>query len=525
MGEIATALISVYEKTGLDDLAKRLRGMGIKIIASGGTGAYLAQAGIECEDISEMTGKTELLGGLVKTLHPGIHAGILADRANQVHMAELASLGYEKIDMVVVNFYAIPEATGRKDLSFIDIGGPAMARAAAKNFRSCVPVPHQSWYEAVAGELEAQGAVGEDLRWKLATDTIRRTGAYDSRSLNTLGLGLDSALGQRIGSESMLVNLTKSLGLRYGENPHQEAGFFTTGMEPGFRVLKGELSYNNILDLDCCIGQVSEFDGKAAAIIKHVGPCGVAEAGTCVEALERAYACDPVSAFGGVIGVNFIFDKECADFLGKRFVECIGAPEFDERALGLLGKKKVRLVTARMDRVGLGESDGSRTDLGKSSVDKALPVLLRSALGGVLFQARDSILLKDDVKFVSGERPPDSIFEDLVFAWKVAKHVRSNAIVFAKGRRTLGIGAGQPSRVDSTKLAIMKAAQAGHGLKGSVMASDGFFPFPDCVELAAQAGACAVIQPGGSIRDDEVIEVARRLGITMAVTSVRHFRH
>jgi phosphoribosylaminoimidazolecarboxamide formyltransferase/IMP cyclohydrolase len=498
---IETALVSVHDKTGLDRLARGLAAQGVRIVASGGTAAYLKQAGLECDDISAVTGRVELLGGLVKTLHPGIHAGILSDRSNPAHMRELAALGYSKIDMVVVNFYALPDVAVGRDLGFIDIGGPAMARAAAKNFRSCVPVPDPSWYDAVLGEIGAGGGVGEDLRWRLATDTLTRTGTYDARVLGKVGLGPNAGPG----ADSVLLGLAKALDLRYGENPHQKAGFFTASGETGFEVLKGELSYNNILDVDCAIDALREFSGPAAVVVKHVGPCGLAEGTSAAAALEAAFECDPASAYGGVVGVNSTFDAACAEFLGKRFVECIVAPGFDEVALGRLGKKKARVV-----RAGPGRGDS---------------VLLRSAAGGVLLQERDRVLGGEDLTFVAGERPDEEAVRDLVFAWKAVKHVRSNAVVFARAGRTLGIGAGQPSRVDSTRLAISKAARFGHDLAGSVLASDGFFPFPDSVELAAAAGARAVIQPGGSIRDREVIEAAGRLGIVMATTSMRHFKH
>lgn len=501
MGRIETALVSVYDKTGLDGFARALTAGGVRLLASGGTHAYLSAAGIPCDDIAKVTGRVEILGGLVKTLHPGVHAGILADRSNPDHMRELASLGYAKIDMVVVNFYAIPEAKPERDLSFIDIGGPAMARAAAKNFRSCVPVPHPSWYGRVIEEFEAGGGVGEELRWTLATDTLRRTGTYDAMVLDALGLGLDAAPE----ADSVLLGLERSLDLRYGENPHQKAAFYASRPAHGLEILKGELSYNNILDVDCCVETLAEFAGRAAVVIKHTCPCGVAEGEAGCDVLDRAYATDPVSAYGGVIGVNFAFDAACADLVAKRFVECIVAPEFDGTALAMLAKKKARLV--------------------RFIPGRARRVVMRSALHGVLLQARDEALLREDLKFPSGEPPAGALLEDLLFAWKVVKHVKSNAIVFAKDKRTLGIGTGQPSRVDATRLAITKARQFCHDLQGSVAASDGFFPFPDSVEIAAEAGVAAVIQPGGSIRDGEVIDAARRLGIVMALTSMRHFRH
>jgi len=500
MGEITTAIVSVSDKAGLVDFAKGLVAKGVRIIASEGTEAFLVKSGIECQNISQLVGRAKILGGLVKTLGAGIHAGILADRSNRSHLEELERLGFTKIDMVVVNFYPIPSRASR-DFSFIDIGGPAMLRAAAKNFRSCVAVSHPCWYERVLSELGSTGRIGEDLRWELATDALRRTGTYDALALDAVGLG--PAGGPE--DSSVLIGMEKSLALRYGENPHQAAGYFAPRSAPAPEVLKGEISYNNLLDADCAVETLREFEGKAAVVVKHGSPCGVAEADTEADALERAYAADPLSAFGGVVGVNFTFSAECAGVLGKRFVECIVAPEFSADALALLSKKKARLVSV--------------------APGPARPVRVRSALAGILVQASDAVLLVKDLECVTGPRPAAKVLDDLLFAWKVAKHVRSNAIVFAGGGRTLGIGAGQPSRVDAARFAIEKAAQAGHDLKGSVVASDGFFPFPDSLELAAAAGAEAAIQPGGSKKDAEVIAAAKRLGLVMVFTGTRHFRH
>jgi phosphoribosylaminoimidazolecarboxamide formyltransferase/IMP cyclohydrolase len=498
MGQIATALVSVSDRTGLVDFARGLVANGVRIVASEGTQAFLEREGIECQSISQLTGRAKILGGLVKTLGAGIHAGILADRSNPAHLEELARLGYTKIDMVVVNFYSIP-ARAEHDLSFIDIGGPAMARAAAKNFRSCVVVPHPSWYERVFKELASTGGVGEDLRWTLATDSLRRTGMYDAVSLGAVGAAL------RPEDSAILIGMEKALALRYGENPHQAAGYFAPRSVPPPDVAKGELSYNNLLDVECCLDALREFTGMAAVVVKHGSPCGVAEDASGARALEGAYACDPLSAFGGVIGVNFPFGANCARFLEKRFVECIVAPGFPEEAMAVLSKKKARLVRAAPGAVP--------------------PMRLRSALGGMLVQSTDDMVLARDPECVAGAYPPRDVLEDLLFAWKVVKHVRSNAIVFAKSKCTLGIGVGQPSRVDAARFAIEKAAQAGHNLKGSVVASDGFFPFPDALELAVGAGAQAAIQPGGSKRDAEVIAAAERLGVAMLVTGTRHFRH
>jgi len=324
---------------------------------------------------------------------------------------------------------------------------------------------------------------------------------YDVLALDAVGLG---GVG-RPEDGSVLIGMEKSLALKYGENPHQTAAYFAPKSATRPEVLKGELSYNNILDLDCALETLREFEGKAAVVTKHGGPCGAAEACAEADALDRALAGDPLSAFGGIVGVNFIFGAECAEVLGKRFVECIVAPEFSGDALGLLSKKRTRLVAV--------------------APGPLRSVRLRSALAGILVQSSDDVLLGKGLECVTGTCPTGQVLEDLLFAWKVAKHVRSNAIVFAGGSRTLGIGAGQPSRVDATRIAIQKAAQAGHNLKGSVVASDGFFPFPDSIGLAAAAGAQAVIQPGGSRKDAEVIAAARRLGLAMVLTGTRHFRH
>jgi phosphoribosylaminoimidazolecarboxamide formyltransferase/IMP cyclohydrolase len=502
VAEIETALLSVADKTGLVDFARRLRACGVNILASGGTGRYLGEQGVQTTDISAITGKAEFLGGLVKTLHTAIHAGILADRANDKHMRELQELGYFKIDMVAVDFYPLVDAKSDRSLSFLDIGGPAMARAAAKNFRSCVPIPHSSWYPVVIEALEGEGWLGTDLRWRLARDTIRRTAWYDAATLARVSVaGQPEQMG-----DSLLLALERVTELRYGENPHQKAAFYAAAPAPRFQVVKGDLSYNNILDVDCCLGQLREFDRKAAVVVKHVGPCGVAQAEIGSAALESAYQCDPLSAFGGVIGVNFAMDAACVALLAKRFVECVVAPSFQEEALfGLRKKRRTRLVIA-------SPQAGGR-------------LTLRSALGGVLVQTPDDILLAQEPRFATGAEPDQTTREDLAFAWKVVKHVKSNAIVLAKDGRTIGIGAGQPSRVDATRIAIRKAREMGHDPKGSVMASDGFFPFPDSLELAAEAGVKAVIQPGGSIRDKEVADRACQLGMVMALTATRHFKH
>lgn len=495
MGRIETALISVADKSGLVDFSAGLVRLGIKIFATSGTASFLRDSGVDCTEVSAITGSSTYLDGLVKTLHHGIHLGILANRDDSAHMEELRKSGFPKIDMVVVNFYPVKQEHQRS-LDFIDIGGPAMARAAAKNFHSVVPVPDPRWYQQVLAEIETLGEVSVDLRWRLALETLSITSEYDSRILESSGWN-------SVGSERTILHLRKELDLRYGENPHQKGYFYSHSNRPTYEVIKGQLSYNNILDIDCCIEQLKDLEQKAAVVIKHAGPCGVAQNGHPLSALESAYGCDPMSAYGGVVGVNFSFDEGCASFLAKKFVECIVAPDFEEVALGILVKKKARLVKAFA-----GEGDWS----------------YRSALGGILIQSKD-LVIAEDFEFVSGDMETPEIIEDLRFAWKVVKHVKSNAIVIVKGMRTIGIGGGQPSRIDAARIAIMKAKQAGHDLKGSVMASDGFFPFSDCIELAHDSGICAVVQPGGSIRDKEVIARAKELSLVMALTHIRHFRH
>ena len=500
MNRIETALVSVSETEGLPEFISALAGLGIDIIATGGTARFLRERGIEVREISEVTGRVELLGGLVKTIHPAIHSGILADRSNPGHMMEIEEQGYEKIDMVVVNFYSLSGLSDVRDLAFMDIGGPAMARAAAKNLFSCVPVIDPAYYGRVLEDIARDGTVGEALRWEMAGEAIARTSYYDSCILRLLqASGHVGTLPRHLtfGGERVLE-------LRYGENPHQEAAYYS-GLVDEFEVLKGELSYNNILDIDCCLAQLMEFGGNAAVVVKHVGPCGVARSAGRAEALRAAFECDPLSAFGGVIGVNYEFDGDCADYLAKKFVECIVAPSFSEDAVARLSRKKRTRLVAMAGRRNAG------------------PVM-RTCLGGMLAQTPDHVLFAGDLDFVAG-RAGGSLAESLKFAWAVVKHVKSNSIVLARGSRTIGIGAGQPSRIDSAKVAIRKAKEHGHETAGSVMASDGFFPFPDCIELAHENGVVAVVQPGGSIRDREVIARAEELGLVMALTSMRHFRH
>lgn len=501
MNKIETALVSVSNREGLPEFARGLAEAGVSIIATGGTAGFLAENGISVREISEITGRVDFLGGLVKTLHPAIHSGILADRHNPAHMEELAGQGWEKIDMVVVNFYPLKDGAPVDDLGFMDIGGPTMARAASKNLFSCLPVTDPSYYGRVLEEIRDSGTVGDDLRWELAGEAVALTSFYDSHIAGAIReSGRMSAFARHV-----TVGGSRALKLRYGENPHQEAGYYSA-LAAEFEVIKGELSYNNILDLDGCVAQLAEFDRDAAIVAKHVCPCGVATGGSPGEVLKWAFECDPRSAFGGVIGVNYEFDETCAAYLARKFVECIVAPSFSEAALARLRKKKKTRLVVMKPAANTG------------------PVV-RTALGGFLAQSPDDVLLPGDLEFVTGGRPDEGITESLKFAWAVVKHVKSNSIVLARDARTIGIGTGQHSRIDAATVAVRKAHDHGHDIKGSVMASDGFFPFPDCIELANEEGVAAIVQPGGSIRDEEVITRARELGVLMALTSMRHFRH
>jgi len=501
LNDIATALVSVSDRRGLAEFAGGLVERGIEIIATGGTASFLRESSIDVREISEITGRVEFLGGLVKTLHPAVHAGILADRSDPRHLEELDEHGWKKIDMVVVNFYPVAGEGPVDDLGFMDIGGPSLARAAAKNLRSCVVVTDPSYYGRVLEEIRAGGGVSDGLRWELAGEAVALTSFYDCRIADVVRSGGRMSAFAR----HMTFGGGRLLELRYGENPHQEAGFYSA-LEGGFEVLKGELSYNNILDMDACVSQLSEFGDDAAVVVKHVCPCGVARAARPEEALRAAFECDPRSAFGGVIGLSSEFDEGCAAYLKGKFVECIVAPSFSDAALAKLRKKKKTRLVAGKPAPGPG-------------------VHVRSALGGLLAQTPDDVLLPGGLEFVAGDEPDAETVASLEFAWAVAKYVKSNSIVLARGLRTIGIGAGQHSRIDAAVVAARKARDHGHDTRGSVMASDGFFPFPDCIELAHENGVKAVIQPGGSIRDGEVIERAKELGLVMAFTSTRHFRH
>ncbi len=534
MSKIERAILSVTDKAGLVDFARQLSGLGIELISTGGTAKLLRDSGIAVKDISELTGFPEMLDGRVKTLHPKVHGGILHCRENSAHVAAVAEHGIQPIDMVVVNLYAFEKTAAKPGVAFeelienIDIGGPSMIRSAAKNFHDVAVVTSPADYSAIAEELARnQGALSLETKWRLAQKAFATTAAYDSAIATTLegipnvsGFAPPAAAELRFAGQpgaavptfppTLRLSFQKTLDLRYGENPHQKAAMYSDGSGAGVanaRQLQGkELSYNNIVDLQAAWDLAQEFDpndGPVCAIIKHTNPAGVATGKTLAEAYRRALECDPVSAFGGVIGVNRPIDAEAAEEMHKLFLEVIAAPSFDEAAKARFAtKKNLRLVEV-----------------------KAAPQkwILKNVSGGILLQDNDSRPLQDvDLKVVTQRAPTPEETRALLFAWKVCKHVKSNAIVYARDGQTVGVGAGQMSRVDSAKIGAMKAQLP---LQGTVAASDAFFPFSDGVEEIAKAGATAIIQPGGSQRDPEVIAAADRLGIAMLFTGVRHFRH
>ncbi len=523
---IRRALISVSDKSGVVDLSRALVGHGCALVSTGGTRQALVAAGIDALDITDLTGFPELLDGRLKTLHPKVHGGLLAIRENPQHEAAILAHGIAPIDLLVVNLYPfetkVAQGAGFPEcIETIDIGGPAMIRAAAKNFNDVAVVVDRADYAVVLDEMKAHGgATTLGLRRRLAQKAYARTAAYDAAISNWLAAesGLEAPAYRAFGG-------TLVEPLRYGENPHQAASFYAAplagpGLASARKVQGKELSYNNIGDTDAALELVAEFDPlrtAAVAIIKHANPCGVAEAENLAEAYRQALRCDPTSAFGGVIALNRRLDPEAAAEMVKIFTEVIVVPDADPEALAILaGKPNLRLMLT-----------------GGLPNPRAKNLTFRSVGGGFLVQVRDNAVVDDLLLSVVTKRAPsDSELRDLKFAFRVVKHVKSNAIVHAKGMATVGIGAGQTSRVDSARIAASKAAEAGAaaGLteslaKGSVVASDAFFPFADGLLVAAQAGATAVIQPGGSVRDAEVIAAADAAGLAMVFTGTRHFRH
>jgi phosphoribosylaminoimidazolecarboxamide formyltransferase / IMP cyclohydrolase len=533
--KIQRAILSVTDKTGLVDFARKLSALNIELVSTGGTAKLLRDSGIAVKDISELTGFPEMLDGRVKTLHPKVHGGILHRREDPKHTAAVAEHGIAPIDMVVVNLYAFEKTATKTGVSFdelienIDVGGPSMIRSAAKNFHDVAIVTSPEDYNAIADELSKSGGqLSLDTKWRLARKAFATTAAYDSAIATTLervsangNFHLQSAT--EAFPQTLRLSFQKTLDLRYGENPHQKAAMYSDGSGVGVanaRQLQGkELSYNNITDLQAAWDLAQEFDEPVCAIIKHTNPCGTATGKTLAEAYKRALECDPVSAFGGVIGVNRPVDAAAAEEMHKLFLEVIAAPAFDDAAKAKFStKKNLRLVEVNDPR-----SPGRiRPGVDEASVAPRKWVL-KNISGGMLVQDADLRPLQEsDLKVVTKRAPTPEENRALLFAWKVCKHVKSNAIVYARDGQTVGVGAGQMSRVDAAKVGAMKAQLP---LKGTVAASDAFFPFPDGVEEIAKAGATAIIQPGGSQRDPEVIEAADRLGLAMLFTGVRHFRH
>lgn len=511
---VERALISVFDKSQLDAFARGLSDLGVELVASGGTAAYIAELGIDVVPVEEITDVPELLGGRVKTLHPRIHAGILARRNDENDLDDLRRQAIRTVDLVCVNLYPFARVAGRKNVreeeavEMIDIGGPALLRAAAKNFLHVVPVCRVERYGELLSKL-ADGEVDLGTRRELAAEAFSHTAAYEA-SIASWFADVETF------PPNLIVSLEKLRGLSYGENPHQRAAYYA---EAGARrhllsrveqIAGRELSFNNLNDLDAARAVLREFAVPACAIVKHANPCGCAVAGTIEEAYEKALAADPVSAYGGVVALNRPVSAGLAKQLAEQFVEVLIAPEYQEDALEALRRKESTRILADQER--RGTTPGERD--------------YRRVLGGFLVQDADAeVDDREGMEVVTSSGPDEARWGDLLFAWRVAKHVASNAIVVARDLQTLGIGGGQMSRVDAVRLALAKAREHGHDLEGAVLASDAFFPFADGPRLALEAGVAAIIQPGGSKRDAEVVEAVESAGGTMIHAARRHFRH
>jgi phosphoribosylaminoimidazolecarboxamide formyltransferase/IMP cyclohydrolase len=518
---IRRALLSVTDKTGLVDLARTLAGFGVDLISTGGTARTLRDAGLAVRDISDLTGFPEMLDGRVKTLHPRVHGGLLYIRGNAEHEAAVAAHEILPIDMVVVNLYAFEKTAAQPDVAFghlienIDIGGPSMVRSAAKNFEDVAIVTRVTDYPALIEELTSNhGSLTRETRWRLARQAFATTAAYDSAIAGTLDqipaapLPAEPANPTTNAFPSTLrINMPLAQSLRYGENPHQRAALYSDGSGLGIAgatQLQGkELSFNNLVDLDACWELAQEFDEPAVIIVKHTNPCGAATGSTVLEAYQKALASEPISAFGSVIGINRPVDAEAAAEIAKLVVEAIAAPSFTPEARErFAAKRNLRLLEVR---------------------NAPVRPVLKHVSGGLLLQDADTgRVTEDELKVVTWRPPTAEELRNLIFAWRVCKHVKSNAIVYARDGQTVGVGAGQMSRVDAARFGAQKAVLP---LKGTVAASDAYFPFPDGLEAVAAAGATAVIQPGGSVKDGDVIAAADRLGLAMVFTGIRHFRH
>lgn len=512
MAFIKRALISVTDKTGIVDFARALQDLGVEIISTGGTARAIQEAGGAVREVSEVTGFPEMLDGRLKTINPRVAGGILAMRAKPDHMQSLAQHDIPAIDMVVVNLYAFEKVAANKDahlaelIENIDIGGPTLIRAAAKNYQDVAVVTSPDDYAAILEELhERSGELCEPTLWRLAQKAFTVTAAYDraiSARLAGVGTDPDAPLPPVLD-----IRAPRALDLRYGENPHQSAALYSNrqgGIAAAEQLQGKELSYNNLVDLDAAWQLIQEFDEPASAIIKHTNPCGCAQAASLAESYRKAFEADPVSAFGGVLAFNRTLDQETVLAIGKTFIEAIAAPDYDAAALSAFASKKnLRLL--------------------KVAPTTANELVIKSLSGGFLAQTPDLHRLeRSQCKVVTNRAPTEEEWAALEFGWRVCKHVKSNAIVYARPGQSISAGAGQMSRVDSVKVGAMKAVLP---LKGTVLASDAFFPFPDGVEEAAKHGITAVIQPGGSVRDADVIAAANTLGLAMVFTGIRHFRH
>ncbi|MGB2599898.1 MAG: bifunctional phosphoribosylaminoimidazolecarboxamide formyltransferase/IMP cyclohydrolase [Candidatus Omnitrophota bacterium] len=521
MVKIKRALVSVTDKTGLDEFVKGLNGLGVEILSTGGTAKVISSLGIPVTEVSSYTGFPEMMDGRVKTLHPKIHAGLLALRDNAEHMRQAEEHGIELIDMVVVNLYAFEKATSRKGVTLeeavenIDIGGPSMLRSAAKNFKSVAVVSSPSQYDEVLAELKnKKGSLSKETCKKLSVAVFEKTSYYDGRIAEYLSGTSKTGAGDELPS-SISISLKKVHELRYGENPHQRGALYRDAADPDDSIIDAEqfqgkqLSFNNMLDLSVASEMVKSFTSPTVSIVKHNNPCGAASAKTLEQAFLDALDCDRMSSFGSIMGFNGPVDGKLAKTILDEavFVECIIAPDYDAKALEVFkDKKNLRILKSSfLDRSPSGQKD------------------FKKVPGGFLVQDTDvNEISRKDLKVVTDKKPSEDLIDSLLFGWKVVKFIKSNAILLCQGTKTVGVGAGQMSRVDSVITAARKAADR---TKGAILASDAFFPKPDSIEQAHKAGIAAIIQPGGSIKDDEVIATCNLLGIPMVFTGVRHFRH
>ncbi|MEG6614375.1 bifunctional phosphoribosylaminoimidazolecarboxamide formyltransferase/IMP cyclohydrolase [Pseudoclostridium thermosuccinogenes] len=513
---IKRALISVSDKTGIIGFARELEKRGIEIISTGGTAKTLMDAGIKVVNVSDITGFPECLDGRVKTLHPKIHAGLLAIRSDEEHMRQLKELNIDTIDMVVINLYPFKETILKDNVQLeeaienIDIGGPTMLRAAAKNYQDVVVIVDPSDYDAVLKEMDETGDVSVKTKFKLAYKVFELTSHYDT----LISKYMKEQLGEEFFPENLTLTFEKVQDMRYGENPHQKAVFYrevgsNSGCISSAKQLHGkELSFNNINDANGALDLIKEFDEPTVVAVKHANPCGVASADNIYDAYIKAYEADPVSIFGGIIVANREIDERTASEINKIFIEIVIAPSYTKEAFEILSQKKnIRIL----------QLDNISAKLPEGTYD------MKKVAGGLLVQTYNNQLINmDDLKCVTEKKPTQDELEDLIFAMKVVKHSKSNGIALARNKQSLGVGPGQTNRIMAARIAI---EYAGERAKGAVMASDAFFPFPDCVEAAAKAGITAIIQPGGSIKDQESIDACNKYGIAMIFTGIRHFKH